>query len=272
MAELIVTERSNIVAIADAVRSKTETTNEMSLSEIVSGINSISDSSGGGATIDEWVGGTTYNVGDIVTYEGAYYICTATVGDLDYPQTNSSYWELLNADELGSYKGGYLSTETYKVNDIVTLDGNVYRCINGGQGFDPSNYLGMYWEQLNTASSGDSSGGSSTVTLPTGTTYTLNNSSPYNSNFMEHPYDYTITEVVNCTYNDSAVYYIKLSGYGGYHCPNAPATVITLYDSTNSVIASFDGYNLNSSAISITISSNTQVSSLFYSVLTGMMG
>lgn len=55
MAELIVTERSNIVAIADAVRSKTETTNEMSLSEIVSGINSISDSSGGGATIDEWV-------------------------------------------------------------------------------------------------------------------------------------------------------------------------------------------------------------------------
>ena len=44
MSEKILTERSNIVAIADAVRSKTGTTAEMTLGGIVSGINGISTS------------------------------------------------------------------------------------------------------------------------------------------------------------------------------------------------------------------------------------
>ena len=50
MADLIITERSNIVAIADAVRSKTGTTNNLNLGEIVEGINSISGSGGGSTT------------------------------------------------------------------------------------------------------------------------------------------------------------------------------------------------------------------------------
>lgn len=41
MSELVIAERSDIVAIANAVRNKTETTNEMTLGEIVTGINSI---------------------------------------------------------------------------------------------------------------------------------------------------------------------------------------------------------------------------------------
>ena len=37
----VITERSNIIAIADAVRNKTRTSNEMTLGEIVTGINNI---------------------------------------------------------------------------------------------------------------------------------------------------------------------------------------------------------------------------------------
>lgn len=48
MSELIITDRSNIVAIADAVRSKTGNANSLNLGEIVAGINSISGSGGGG--------------------------------------------------------------------------------------------------------------------------------------------------------------------------------------------------------------------------------
>ena len=44
MNELIITERSDIVAIADAVRSKTGTTSEMTLGEIASGISGINTS------------------------------------------------------------------------------------------------------------------------------------------------------------------------------------------------------------------------------------
>lgn len=49
MSELIITERSNIVAIADAVRSKTGETEELTLGEIISGINSISGSGSSGS-------------------------------------------------------------------------------------------------------------------------------------------------------------------------------------------------------------------------------
>ena len=46
MSELVITEQANLVAIADAVRSKTGSTNKMDLGEIISGINSITGSGG----------------------------------------------------------------------------------------------------------------------------------------------------------------------------------------------------------------------------------
>ena len=46
MSELIVTQRSNIIAIADAVRSKAGTSNEMNIAEIVSTIDNIGSNSG----------------------------------------------------------------------------------------------------------------------------------------------------------------------------------------------------------------------------------
>lgn len=68
--ELVITERSNIVAIADAVRANSDITNEISLDEIVNGIKYVADyaaaNSGGGintsdatATADEIMSGET---------------------------------------------------------------------------------------------------------------------------------------------------------------------------------------------------------------------
>ena len=66
MADLIITERSNIVAIADAVRSNTGETKEISLSEIVDGINVI----GANATLD--TSDATATAGDILNGKTAY--------------------------------------------------------------------------------------------------------------------------------------------------------------------------------------------------------
>lgn len=80
----------------------------------------------GGGTIGEWVADTTYNVDDIVTYEGAYYICTATVGGLNYPQTNSLYWKLLNEGMGGSDSGEscVLLSGTYTLGNCSPYNAN----------------------------------------------------------------------------------------------------------------------------------------------------
>ena len=49
----ILVERSDMVAIADAVRSKTDTTDEMTIGEIINGINNIHS---GASDIEEWDG------------------------------------------------------------------------------------------------------------------------------------------------------------------------------------------------------------------------
>ena len=50
MADLIITERSNIVAIADVIRGKTGQTNRLNLGEIAEGANSIGSGGGGSTT------------------------------------------------------------------------------------------------------------------------------------------------------------------------------------------------------------------------------
>lgn len=61
----------------------------------------------------------------------------------------------------GSYVGKYSSTKTYVPNDIVLLEGDVYRCINENVGFNPSEYIGVYWELLH---DGDNDSGDITMT------------------------------------------------------------------------------------------------------------
>lgn len=69
MSELVIANRSDIVAIADAVRNKTNSTDSMTLSEIVNAINSISGEDGetvleGSCTVTF----PTYTVGETIYY------------------------------------------------------------------------------------------------------------------------------------------------------------------------------------------------------------
>ena len=98
-----------------------------------------------------------YYKGDIVTYNGNVYEAQETMteeGDRGNPEEDVMYWKKLNAP-LGQYKGEWVEWVSYSENDIVTEDGNVYRClIDNCVEYRPSEYKDMCWEQLNTASGG----------------------------------------------------------------------------------------------------------------------
>lgn len=74
MSELIVTERENIVAIANAVRNKTGTTETMSLGGIVDSINGIET---GGVTNTLYIG-TTVPTDDVGSDGDIYIVREAT--------------------------------------------------------------------------------------------------------------------------------------------------------------------------------------------------
>ena len=57
----------------------------------------------------------------------------------------------------GAYKGEWVSGTTYSIDDIVTCQGDVYRCLNENSGATPgdNSMSSMYWERLNTSTGGD---------------------------------------------------------------------------------------------------------------------
>ena len=104
----------------------------------------------------EWTAGTTYNTDDIVMYQGNIYRCKAdSITDTTPGSDGGMVWEQLTGDSGsgGSYKGEWDAGTTYYPYDIVTYEGNVYRCLNENTDSIPANYIGMYWEKLNTADS-----------------------------------------------------------------------------------------------------------------------
>ena len=100
----------------------------------------------------EWTASTTYNTDDIVMYQGNVYRCLITHSDVTPDSAIGMVWEQLT-ESGGVYKGEWTAGTTYNTDDIVTYQGNVYRCLNENTDSIPANYIGMYWEKLNIADS-----------------------------------------------------------------------------------------------------------------------
>lgn len=121
--------------------------------------------------------------------------------------------------------------------------------------------------------SGGGGGGESggTKTLSAGTYSTR--SSPYLSNYSNYPAQFTIKESINGSFSDpyngmgGTIDTIELSGNNG--TSDAPVYSFSFYNQGSSM-GSGDGYSVASYGMTITIDSDTPVSSWFYDVFTDM--
>lgn len=145
MSDFIITERSNIVAIADAVRGKTGSTNNLNLGEIVSGINSITGS-GGINTSD-----ATATSAHILSPYTAYAKGSKVTGSI---QSRSAQTITPNNNTQTIPSGVYLSG-VQTINPVPTQEKTVTS--NGVVTPDSGKYLSKV--TVNVASSGGGTGG-----------------------------------------------------------------------------------------------------------------
>ena len=85
--------RETLVGIADAIRSKKGTTELIPVTELANEILSIN--AGESSWCGEYIDGTIYKTGAIVSYEGNIYICIKDLDEMQDP-TNTEYWKKLN--------------------------------------------------------------------------------------------------------------------------------------------------------------------------------
>lgn len=91
--------------------------------------------------------GTSYVVGNQVTYNGSYWICiSATTANA--PSTTSSFWTLVGTSAL--LLGAYVGSVQYVPGNEVTYLGNIYKCILATLGNPPTNTT--YWTLIGTNS------------------------------------------------------------------------------------------------------------------------
>ena len=77
---------------------------------------------------NSWVGGNTYQIGDIVTYGGYAYVAKQNHSTTQIPSTTSSaYWDVYTTGF--SYQGDWTSAGNYYVGSIVRLGGYTYTAI-----------------------------------------------------------------------------------------------------------------------------------------------
>lgn len=105
-------------------------------------------------TPSEWQADTVYYVGEVVIYNGVYYVCIkVTQGYLDTPDMFPDEWERLSG---GSFKGEYSPTESYSQFDLVMCEGNLYEAQVDSPVSPPYQDMASHWEQLTFYTSGES--------------------------------------------------------------------------------------------------------------------
>lgn len=90
--------------------------------------------------------GTSYVVGNQVTYDGNYYVCVlASTGNAP---TNATYWQQISTSE--TYTGSWSSATTYNVGNQVSYQGSFYICTTANTNQTPST-SSSYWTLLGTS-------------------------------------------------------------------------------------------------------------------------
>ena len=92
-----------------------------------------------------WITSTVYGINTVVKYGGIVYKCIAnhtSAGTTSLGlENNSAAWEVYYAGV--EYKGIWVSGTRYKLNDLVKVDANIYRCTtyNSDSTFTPSKWI-----------------------------------------------------------------------------------------------------------------------------------
>jgi hypothetical protein len=78
---------------------------------------------------DAWQDSTLYNIGDIVSYGGALYLCILSYTSTSTFDDNISNW--ITYSDQNKFRQDWQSDTRYGIGDVVRYNGIVYRCIEG---------------------------------------------------------------------------------------------------------------------------------------------
>ena len=93
---------------------------------------------------NSWNSGTTYQIGDVVTYGGYSYIAKLNHSN-HQPSSSPTYWDVFTTGF--NFQGDWNVLTTYKVGDLIRLGGYTYVATADNTGQKPPNV--SYWSLLN---------------------------------------------------------------------------------------------------------------------------
>jgi len=86
---------------------------------------------------DNWVSGTQYQKGDVVTYRGYSYVAKTTHTNTSTPNADTTNWDVLTTGF--SAQGEYAAGTAYALGDVVRFGGNTFVNKVSSTGVDPTN-------------------------------------------------------------------------------------------------------------------------------------
>lgn len=102
-----------------------------------------------------WASGTSYTTNNLVSYtvSGINFVYIAiSAPPVGTPPTNTQYWRLLTIQGLQgdsgeglSYRGEWVNSNSYAINDSVTYNGAIWMAIQPSQNIEPSSNS-QYWK------------------------------------------------------------------------------------------------------------------------------